>query len=147
MWLKHFFLSKLRLQTIQLRGNQKDVNFQLHHRLSKFEVPVVVNLKHTFELFGLYNTCLLIQKLSDLIRSSSDGQFWKKSQKKKGGKFELRSQLCYYHCNYNHFTLCTFCLVKNLIRLFYIVILRNRSYLYLVSIFCAQATSLVLVLY
>ena len=38
---------------VQLRGNQKDFNFQLHHRLSKFEVPVVVNLKHIFELFGL----------------------------------------------------------------------------------------------
>ena len=25
----------------------------LHHRLSKFEVPVVVNLKHILELFGL----------------------------------------------------------------------------------------------
>ena len=33
---------------VQLRGNQKDFNFQLHHRLSKFEVPVVVNLKHNF---------------------------------------------------------------------------------------------------
>ena len=36
------------------------LNFQLHHRLSKFEVPVVVNLKHIFELFGLYTTCFLI---------------------------------------------------------------------------------------
>jgi hypothetical protein len=25
--------------------------------LPKFEVPVVVNLKHIFELFGLYTTC------------------------------------------------------------------------------------------
>ena len=80
---------------IQPRGNQKDFNFQLHHRQSKFEVPVVVNLKHIFELFGLYTTCFLIQKLLELIRSSSDGQFWRKSQNKKGGKFELRSQLCY----------------------------------------------------
>ena len=83
--------------TVQLRGNQKDFNFQLHHRLSKFEVPVVVNLKHIFELFGLYTTCFLIQKLLELIRLSSDGQFWRKSQNKKGGKFELRSQLCYYN--------------------------------------------------
>ena len=83
---------------VQLRGNQKDVTFQLHHRLSKFEVPVVVNLKHIFELFGLYTTCFLIQKLWELIRLSSDGQFWRKSQTKKGGKFELRSQLCYYNC-------------------------------------------------
>ena len=45
---------------VQLRGNWKDFNFQLHHRLSKFEVPLVVNLKHIFELFGLYNTCFLI---------------------------------------------------------------------------------------
>ena len=83
---------------LQLRRNQKDFNFQLHHRLSKFEVPVVVNLKHIFELFGLYNTCFLIQKLLELIRLSSDGQFWRKRQNKKGGKFELRSQLCYYNC-------------------------------------------------
>ena len=83
---------------IQLRGNQKDFNFQLHHRLSKFEVPVVVNLKHIFELFGLYTTCFFIQKVFELIRLSSDGQFWRKSQNKKGGKFELRSQLCYYNC-------------------------------------------------
>ena len=89
---------------LQLRGNQKDFNFQLHHRLSKFEVPVVVNLKHIFELFGLYTTCFLIQKLLELIRLSSDGQFWRKSQNKKGGKFELRSQLCYYNCT-NHLQL------------------------------------------
>ena len=81
----------------QLRGNQKDFNFQLHHRLSKFEVPVVVNLKHIFELFGLYTAFFLIQKLLKLIRLSSDGQFWRKRQKV--GKFELRSQLCYYNCN------------------------------------------------
>ena len=83
---------------IQLRVNQKDVNFQLYHHLPKFEVPVVVNFKHIFELFGLYNTCFLIQKLLELIRLSSDGQFWRKSQNKKGGKFELRSWLCYYNC-------------------------------------------------
>ena len=83
---------------VQLRGNQKDFNFQLHHRLSKFEGPVVVNLKHIFELFGLYTTCFLIQKLLELIRLSSDGQFWRKTQNKKGRKFELRSQLCYYNC-------------------------------------------------
>ena len=71
---------------IQLRGNQKDLNFQLHCRLSKFEVPAMVNLKHIFELFGLYTTCFLIQKLLELIRSSSDGQFWKKKAKiKKAG--------------------------------------------------------------
>ena len=84
---------------VQLRGNQKDFNFQLHHRLSKFEVPVVVNLKHIFELFGLNTTCFLIQKLLELIRLSSHGQFWRKSQNKKGGKFKLGSQLYYYNCN------------------------------------------------
>ena len=44
------------------RKNQTDwlLNFQLHHRLSKFELPVVGNLKHIFELFGLYTTCFLI---------------------------------------------------------------------------------------
>ena len=86
---------------VQLRGNQKDFHFQLHHRLSKFEVPVVVNLKHIFELFGLYTTCFFIQKLLELIRLSSDGQFWRKRQNKKGWKFELRSQLCYYNCIQN----------------------------------------------
>ena len=30
------------------------------HRLSKFEVSVVVKLKHIFELFGLYITCFFI---------------------------------------------------------------------------------------
>ena len=29
-------------------------------QFSKFEVPVVVNLKHIFKLFGLYATCFLI---------------------------------------------------------------------------------------
>ena len=90
------FCKKLRLANqllVLLRGNQKDLNFQLHHRFSKFEVPVDVNLKHIFELFGLYTTCFMIQKLLELIRSASDGQFWRKSQNKKGGKFELRSQL------------------------------------------------------
>ena len=37
---------------VQLRENYKDFNFQLHHRLSKFEVPLVVNLKHVFLIFG-----------------------------------------------------------------------------------------------
>ena len=88
---------------LQLRGNQKDFNFKLHHHLSKFEVAVIVNLKHIFELFGLYTTCFLIQKLLELIRLSSAGYFWRKSQNKKGGKFELRSQLCYYNCiTYNN---------------------------------------------
>ena len=97
---------------LQLRGNQKDFNFQLHHRLSKFEVPGVVNLKHIFELFGLYATCFLIQKLLELIRLSSDGQFWRKSQNKKGGKFELRSQLCYYNCIFfSRFRPALFCVV------------------------------------
>ena len=98
---------------VQLRGNQKDVNFQLHHHLSKFEVPVVVNLKHIFELFGIYNTCFLIQKLLELITSSSDGQFWRKSQNKKGGKFEIRSQLCYYNC--------TFSLLRNVKCIFLVI--------------------------
>ena len=48
------------INRVQLRGNWKDFNFQLHLRFSKFEVPVAVNLKHIFELFGLYNTCFLI---------------------------------------------------------------------------------------
>ena len=30
------------------RSKEKDFNFQLHHRLSKFEVPVVVNSKAYF---------------------------------------------------------------------------------------------------
>ena len=41
---------------VQLRGNQKDFNSQIHHRLSKFKVPVVVNLKHFFLIFwALYH--------------------------------------------------------------------------------------------
>ena len=28
------------------------LKFQLHHHLSKFEVSVIVNLKHIFELLG-----------------------------------------------------------------------------------------------
>ena len=86
------------LTYLQLKRNKKDFDFQLHHRLSKFEVTAVVNLKHIFQLFGLYTTCFLIQKLLELIRSSSDGQFWRKSQNKKGGKFESRSYLYYYNC-------------------------------------------------
>ena len=38
---------------LQLKENQKDFDVQIHHRFSKFEVPVVVNLKHIFELFEL----------------------------------------------------------------------------------------------
>ena len=67
-------------QAVQLRGNQKDFNFQLHHCLSKFEVPVVVNLKHIFEVFGLYTTCLFIQKLLELMVS-----FEEKAKIKKAG--------------------------------------------------------------
>ena len=107
---------------IQLRGNQKDFNFQLHHRLSKFEVPVVVNLNQIFELLGLYTTWFLFQKLLELIRLSSNGQFWRKSKKKKkGGNFESRSQLFYYNCTNVHtmatiyivyFDICTSKLIK-----------------------------------
>ena len=105
LYLISFYENSYRVVQILAAGTAKrklerlkDFNFQLHYRLSKFEVPVVVNLKHIFELFGLYTTCFLIQKLLELIRLSSDGQFWRKSQNKKGGKFELRSQLCYYNC-------------------------------------------------
>ena len=55
-----YFRVLIKEYILQLRGNWKDINFQLHHRLSTFEVPVVVNLKHIFELFGLYNTWFLI---------------------------------------------------------------------------------------
>ena len=92
-------LTNILSNDLELKGNQKALYFQLHHRLSKFEVPVFVNLKHIFEIFRLYITCFLIQKQLELIRLSSDGQFWKKSQNKKGGRFELRSYLCYYNCN------------------------------------------------
>ena len=51
---------KINKYRVQLRGNLKDFNFQLHLRFSKFEVPVVMNLKHIFEFFGLYTTCFLI---------------------------------------------------------------------------------------
>ena len=44
------------------------LQFSTSSSLSKFEVPVVVNLKHIFERFGLYTSCFL-----DLIRVSSDG--------------------------------------------------------------------------
>ena len=50
---------KLNLQHTANRKLER-LQFQLHHRLSKFEVPVFVNLKHIFELFGLYTTCFLI---------------------------------------------------------------------------------------
>ena len=110
---------------LQLRGNQKDVNFQLHHRLSKFEVPVVVNLKHIFEFFGHYDTCFLIQKLLELIRSSSDGQFWRKSQNKKGGKFELRLQLCYYNCTF-FFALVSKMWLKQKIKAFRVIVLYEQ---------------------
>ena len=39
----------------------------------------------------LWATCFFIWKPLELIRSSSDGYFWIKSQNKKGRKFELRS--------------------------------------------------------
>ena len=94
------YSSRGKIAPVQLRRNQEDFNFQLHHRLSKFEVPVVVNLKHIFENFGLYTTSFLIQKLLQLIRSSYDGQFSRKGQHKKGGKFELRLLLCYYNCKW-----------------------------------------------
>ena len=91
----HSILHRFKIFALQLRGNQKDFIFQLHHPFSKFEVPVFVILKHIFELFGLYIICFLIQKLLELIRLSFNIQFWRKSQNNKGGKFELRSQLCY----------------------------------------------------
>ena len=50
-WKSNVLTAKRKLESLQ---------FQLHHCLSKFEVPVVVNFKHIFELFGLYTTCFLI---------------------------------------------------------------------------------------
>ena len=87
--LKTNFTVKKKLERLQ---------FSTNHRFSKFEVPLVVNLKHIFELFGLNASCFLIQKLLEVIRSSYDGYFWIKSRNKKGGQFELRSQLRYYNC-------------------------------------------------
>ena len=44
------------LTYLQLKRNKKDFDFQLHHRLSKSEVPVVVNLKAYFWIFwALYH--------------------------------------------------------------------------------------------
>ena len=57
-------IQKATIDVVQLntakRKLEKDVNFQLHHRLSNFEVSVDVNLKHVSKFFGLYNTCFLI---------------------------------------------------------------------------------------
>jgi hypothetical protein len=39
-------------KTLDPAKRKTGVNFQLHHRLSKFEVPVVVNLKHFFNFLG-----------------------------------------------------------------------------------------------
>ena len=44
-------------------AKKKLERLQFSIRFSKFEVPV--NLKYTFELFGYYTTCFLIQKLLD----------------------------------------------------------------------------------
>ena len=38
LWHTHTSVASLLELQLQLRGNQKDFNFQLHHRLSKFEV-------------------------------------------------------------------------------------------------------------
>ena len=50
---------------VQLRGNQKDVNFQLRHRFSKFEVSVIMNLKHSFELFELKHLLFYLETIGD----------------------------------------------------------------------------------
>ena len=63
-WLRPVLLDDLLTLKNANPGTAKrkleNFNFQFHHRLSKFEVPVVVNLKHIFELIGIYTTCFLI---------------------------------------------------------------------------------------
>jgi hypothetical protein len=60
MTLKCGFRAKRKLERLQFSTSSSFV---------KIEVPVVVILKHIFELFGLYTTCFLISKLLELIRS------------------------------------------------------------------------------
>ena len=92
------YLAIIQFVSVAKSKNTIQLRLQFSTSSSTVKVPVVVNLKHIFELFGFCNTCFLIQKLLELIRLSSDGQFWRKSRHKKGGKFELRLQLCYYNC-------------------------------------------------
>ena len=57
----HSLRRKLKFARLLVKlATAKRILERLHHRLSKFEVPVVVNLKHVIELFGLYTTCFLI---------------------------------------------------------------------------------------
>ena len=42
------------------KRKQERRHFSTSSSLSKFEVPVVMNLKHIFELLGLDSTCFLI---------------------------------------------------------------------------------------
>ena len=51
-------------------------------------MPVVVNLKHIFELFWLYTTCFFDL---ETIGVNLMVTFGEKAKSKKGGKFELRS--------------------------------------------------------
>ena len=54
-----FAISACRLSSTAKRKLERR-QFSTSSLFAKFEVPVVVNLKHISELFGLYNTCFLI---------------------------------------------------------------------------------------
>ena len=54
---------------VQLREYQKDLEYRLHHRLSKFDRSVFLNLKLISYFSGVYMAWVFIQKLLELVRS------------------------------------------------------------------------------
>ena len=74
---------------VQQRGNWKDLNFQIHHRLSKFEVPVVHSVlrldattKKRFDRKLFKFKKISIEKAS-FIRDISSSRVEAQKQKKK----------------------------------------------------------------
>ena len=77
---------------VQLREYYKDLEYRLHHRLSKF-----LNLKPISYFLGVYIAWFFID-LETIGVSQIMIQHLRKSHFNFGGKFEFRSQFSYYSC-------------------------------------------------
>ena len=81
--LSSFYLGNSKL-CIQLGEYQKDLEYKLHHRLSKFYRSAFLNLKPIYYFFGIYMAWFLLSR-----------NYWRQLDH---DLIEFRSQLSYYSC-------------------------------------------------
>ena len=82
---------------LQLRKHQKDLEYRLHHCLSKFHSSIFLISKPISYLFWLlYGLVFFYLETTGVHQMMVDGQHLRKSHLNFGRKFGFRSQLSYY---------------------------------------------------